>query len=107
MLAAPGQTRVFYMGLHNAPTIVRELTAHGLPGDCPVALVERGTTPQQHMAVTTLADLEATILREGFQPPTLIIVGEVVRLADKLAQPSTAGWHCCQSEAAAASAGAG
>ncbi len=107
VLAAPGQTRVFYMGLHNAPTIVRELTAHGLPGDCPVALIERGTTPQQHMAVTTLANLEATILREAFQPPTLIIVGEVVRLAEKLAQPTAAGWHAGQGEPLAARAGGG
>ncbi|HSP01768.1 MAG TPA: uroporphyrinogen-III C-methyltransferase [Thioalkalivibrio sp.] len=105
VLAAPGQPRVFYLGLHNAPTIVRELMAHGLPGDCPVALVERGTTPQQHMAVTTLAKLEATIVREGFQPPTLIIVGEVVRVADKLAQPTAAGWSSGQSEPVAASAG--
>lgn len=93
VLAAPDQTRVFYMGLHNAPTIVRELTAHGLSGDCPVALVERGTTPQQHMAVTTLHKLEDTIRMEGFQPPTLIIVGEVVQLAEKLAQPAKAGWN--------------
>jgi len=93
VLAAPGQTRVFYMGLHNAPTIVRELTAHGLSGDCPVALIERGTTPQQHMAVTTLHKLEKTIKIEGFQPPTLIIVGEVVQLAEKLAQPTQAGWN--------------
>lgn len=105
VLAAPGQTRVFYMGLHNAPTIVRELIAHGLSGDCPVALVERGTTPQQHMAVTTLLDLEATIIRENFQPPTLIIVGEVVRLADKLAQPAVSGWQRGQCDAVAASAG--
>jgi uroporphyrin-III C-methyltransferase/precorrin-2 dehydrogenase/sirohydrochlorin ferrochelatase len=104
VLAAPGQTRVFYMGLHNAPTIVSQLIAHGLPGDCPVALVERGTTPQQHMAVTTLANLEATILDEGFQPPTLIIVGEVVRLADKLAQPA-AGWHSGPYEAMTARVG--
>jgi len=107
VLAAPGQTRVFYMGLSNAPTIVRELMAHGLPGDCPAALIERGTTPQQHMAVTTLAELEATILREGFQPPTLIIVGEVVHLADKLAQPATAGWYSSQNEPMAARAGGG
>ncbi len=91
-LAAPGQTRVFYMGLHNAPTIVRELTAHGLSEDCPAALIERGTTPLQHMAVTTLAELEATIRREDFKPPTLIIVGDVVRLANTLAQPGQAGW---------------
>lgn len=105
VLAAPGQTRVFYMGLHNAPTIVRELTAHGLPGDCPVALVERGTTPEQRMAVTTLANLEAAIAREAFQPPTLIIVGEVVRLADKLAQPASTGWSSMKNKTLAAVAG--
>ncbi|GGY78105.1 uroporphyrinogen-III C-methyltransferase [Marinobacter zhanjiangensis] len=105
VLAAPGQTRVFYMGLHNAPTIVRELTAHGLPGDCPVALVERGTTPQQHMAVTTLSELEATIIREGFQPPTLIIVGEVVKLAQSLAQPARSGWTGVPTQHSALSAG--
>ncbi len=93
VLAAPGQTRVFYMGLNNAPTIVRELMAHGLPGNCPAALVERGTSPMQHMAVTTLEDLEATIQREDFLPPTLIIVGEVVALAEKLTRPAQAGWH--------------
>jgi uroporphyrin-III C-methyltransferase/precorrin-2 dehydrogenase/sirohydrochlorin ferrochelatase len=91
-LAAPGQTLVFYMGLHNAPSIKRELMAHGVPGTCPVALVERGTTPMQHMSVTNLLELEATIDREDFQPPTLIIVGDVVRLAEKLTHPVEAGW---------------
>ncbi|MFC4259277.1 uroporphyrinogen-III C-methyltransferase [Marinobacter lacisalsi] len=105
VLAAPGQTRVFYMGLHNAPTIVRELTAHGLSGDCPVALVERGTTPQQHMAVTTLAALETAIARESFQPPTLIIVGEVVKLAESLAQPARSGWTSAPAQHSALSAG--
>lgn len=105
VLAAPAQTRVFYMGLHNAPTIVRELTAHGLPGSCPVALVERGTTPQQHMAVTTLSQLETTIIREGFQPPTLIIVGEVVKLAESLAQPARSGWSHAPAPQPALSAG--
>lgn len=91
-LAAPGQTLVFYMGLHNAPSIKRELMAHGVPGTCPVALVERGTTPMQHMSVTNLLELEATIDREDFQPPTLIIVGDVVSLAEKLTHPVEAGW---------------
>lgn len=86
-LAAPGQTRVFYMGLHNAPTIVRELTAHGLSADCPAALIERGTTPAQRLAVTSLGRLQTTIDQEGFRPPTLIIIGDVVRLADRLASP--------------------
>ena len=86
-LAAPHQTTVFYMGLANAELIRRELQRHGLPAEHPVALVERGTTPEQRQVITCLGELVETIAREGFKPPTLIVVGEVVRLADTLAQP--------------------
>jgi uroporphyrin-III C-methyltransferase len=84
-LAAPHQTVVFYMGLANAALISRELQAHGLAASHPVALVERGTTAAQRQVLTTLEELVATIERDGFKPPTLIVVGEVVRLADTLA----------------------
>ena len=84
-LAAPHQTIVFYMGLANAALISRELTGRGLPGSHPVALVERGTTAEQRQVSTTLSDLVATIEREELKPPTLIVVGEVVRLAETLA----------------------
>lgn len=84
-LATPKQTCVFYMGLSNAGAITHNLMHHGVPGSCPVALIERGTTDQQRMAVTTLAELAHTAERDQFQPPTLIIVGEVVALANKLA----------------------
>lgn len=86
-LAAPHQTTVFYMGLANAERIRRELQYHGLPADHPVALVERGTTPEQRRVITCLGELVETIEREELRPPTLIVVGEVVRLADTLAQP--------------------
>lgn len=85
-LAAPHQTTVFYMGLANAELIRRELQRHGLPAEHPVALVERGTTPEQRQVITCLGELVETIAREGLRPPTLIVVGEVVRLADTLAQ---------------------
>ena len=52
----------------------------------------------------TLKNLEETIRMEGFQPPTLIIVGEVVQLADKLAQPAQAGWNSALIGPAAATA---
>lgn len=86
-LAAPHQTTVFYMGLANAELIRRELQRNGLPADHPVALVERGTTPEQRRVITCLGELVETIQREELRPPTLIVVGEVVRLADTLAQP--------------------
>lgn len=83
-LAHPNQTVVFYMGLHGAPTLCKEMIAHGLPGSTPVALVEQGTTPQQRVYIATLDTLLDVIASEDIKPPTLIIVGEVVTLHDKL-----------------------
>jgi uroporphyrin-III C-methyltransferase/precorrin-2 dehydrogenase/sirohydrochlorin ferrochelatase len=83
-LAHPNQTVVFYMGLHGAPTLCKELVAHGLPATTPVALVEQGTTPQQRVFTATLETLLDVISNEDIKPPTLIIVGEVVTLHDKL-----------------------
>jgi len=83
-LAHPHQTVVFYMGLHGAPTLCKEMVAHGLPASTPVALVEQGTTPQQRVFIATLDSLLDVINNEDIKPPTLIIVGEVVTLHDKL-----------------------
>jgi uroporphyrin-III C-methyltransferase/precorrin-2 dehydrogenase/sirohydrochlorin ferrochelatase len=83
-LAQPKQTVVFYMGLHGAPTLCKELVAHGLPAATPVALVEQGTTPQQRVFTATLDTLLDVIADEDIKPPTLIIVGDVVTLHDKL-----------------------
>jgi len=83
-LAHPNQTVVFYMGLHGAPTLCKEMVAHGLPASTPVALVEQGTTPQQRVLTATLGTLLDVINNEDINPPTLIIVGAVVTLHDKL-----------------------
>jgi uroporphyrin-III C-methyltransferase/precorrin-2 dehydrogenase/sirohydrochlorin ferrochelatase len=83
-LAHPHQTVVFYMGLHGAPTLCKEMVAHGLSASTPVALVEQGTTPQQRVLIATLDTLLDVIKNEEIKPPTLIIVGEVVTLHDKL-----------------------
>lgn len=83
-LAHPNQTVVFYMGLHGAPTLCKEMVAHGLPASTPVALVEQGTTPQQRVYTATLENLLDVIKNEDIKPPTLIIVGEVVTLHEKL-----------------------
>ncbi|MEE9422832.1 MAG: siroheme synthase CysG [Gammaproteobacteria bacterium] len=83
-LAHPGQTIVFYMGLHGTGVVSRELIAHGLPTTTPVALVQQGTTQNQRVIVTSLDDLEQSVKREDVKPPTIIIVGEVVALHEKL-----------------------
>jgi len=83
-LARPGQTVVVYMGLAGLPLLCRELVAHGLPAATPAAIVESATTPRQRIVTGTLADLPALAAAAQLEPPTLIIVGDVVRLADKL-----------------------
>lgn len=83
-LAQPHQTLVFYMGLVGLPVIVAQLTAHGVSPQMPVALVQQGTTHMQKVYVGTLASIQDAVAADPPQPPTLIIVGEVVRLREKL-----------------------
>ncbi|WP_290908829.1 uroporphyrinogen-III C-methyltransferase [Halomonas sp.] len=84
-LASPGQTLVFYMGLRGLPEICRQLVAHGLAADTPVALIEQGSTARQRVHTGTLADLPARLAQALVQPPTLIIIGGVAALHDRLA----------------------
>jgi len=83
-LAKPAQTIVFYMGMYSIPVISEQLIAHGLPPATPVALVQQGTTPQQRVYIETLASLRDLDKRHTIKPPTIIIVGQVVNLHDKL-----------------------
>jgi uroporphyrin-III C-methyltransferase len=84
-LARRRQTVVVYMGLHGLETLCRQLVAHGLPADWPAAIVQQGTTTNQRTVTGTLATLPALAEAAKLKAPTLIIVGEVVKLRDKLA----------------------
>ncbi|HSG89640.1 MAG TPA: uroporphyrinogen-III C-methyltransferase, partial [Pseudomonadales bacterium] len=84
-LAEAGQTLVVFMGLVGLAEICERLVAHGRDADTPVAVVERGTLPDQRVIVGTLATIARTAAEAGAQGPTLIIIGEVVRLRDRLA----------------------
>lgn len=84
-LASPQTTVVVYMGLINVRELERGLIAAGRAAATPVALIERGTTPEQRTLQTTLDRLSATVAAERVSAPCLIVVGEVVALADVLA----------------------
>ena len=84
-LVAPGQTLVFYMGLVGLPQICTQLIAHGRSAETPVALIEQGTTQQQRVYTGTLASLPELLAQQQVRAPTLVIVGEVVTLREKLA----------------------
>jgi uroporphyrin-III C-methyltransferase/precorrin-2 dehydrogenase/sirohydrochlorin ferrochelatase len=83
-LSQPSQTVVFYMGLQGMPIIFNNLIENGVSPDMPAALIQQGTTPMQRVITGTLTTLPAIVEKEKPMPPTLIIVGEVVELQEKL-----------------------
>ena len=83
-LATPNQTLVIYMGLVGIEELCRELVAHGLTKATPVALVQRGTTRHQRVFVGTLETMAEIARKEGVRAPTLFIIGNVVKLREKL-----------------------
>lgn len=85
MLARPNQTIVIYMGLLGLPVLCAQLAAHGLPTTTPAAIVQQGTTQNQRVLTGTLETLPRLTAEAKLTPPTLIIVGEVVKLHGKLA----------------------
>lgn len=83
-LAQPQQTLVIYMGLQGLDQICAALIAHGCEPERPAALVQQGTTPQQKVILGTVASLPDEVAQSRASAPTLVIVGEVVRLRPKL-----------------------
>ena len=83
-LVRPNQTVVIYMGLAGLETICDGLLRHGLAPQTPAALIEQGTTAAQVVHTGTVGTLASTIEGKGVRAPTLVIVGDVVRLRDKL-----------------------
>lgn len=84
-LVSPSQTLVFYMGLTGLADICQQLIAHGRAASTPAALIQQGTTQQQRVYSGTLSNLAELVARHDVHAPTLVIVGEVVSLREKLA----------------------
>ena len=85
-MVASNQTLVFYMGLVGVQQIADKLIALGKSADTPMAIIEKGTTPEQKVYTTTLANLDQLLSSTDIHAPTLIIVGGVVSLRTKLSQ---------------------
>ncbi|MCL6239542.1 siroheme synthase CysG [Acinetobacter sp. ANC 5033] len=83
-LVYQNQTLVLYMGLVGLEKICEKLIAHGQRPDMPVALVSKGTTPEQKVVVGTLADIASKVSEYQIQAPTLTIIGDVVSLREQL-----------------------
>lgn len=81
-LAQGIDTLVFLMGISSLPVIVASLIDAGRPSDTPVAVIEKGTLPEQKVVIGTLVDIIDRTAE--IQPPSIIIVGEVVSLHETL-----------------------
>ncbi|WP_221565798.1 uroporphyrinogen-III C-methyltransferase [Alkalihalobacillus sp. TS-13] len=83
-LAKGIDTLVVYMGIGNLPYIQQQLLKHGRSQNAPVAIVHSGTTVKQHTVTGTLASIVGLAEKNQIQNPSIIIIGEVVRLREKI-----------------------
>jgi uroporphyrinogen III methyltransferase/synthase len=84
MITPSTDTIIFLMGVTKITYIRDQLIRYGKPADTPVALVRWGTRINQKTIVGTLADIAEKVQEQNFKPPAVIIVGEVVKLREKL-----------------------
>ena len=83
-LVREGQTLVFYMGLHSLRDVCAGLMGEGMAPEMPAALVQQGTTRAQAIIEGTVSDLADAVESREVRAPTLLIIGEVVRLRRRL-----------------------
>ena len=83
-LIQPNQTIVFYMGLVSIKIICNKLIEYGLDKNTYCALVQQGTTQNQKVFATTISLMPDMVEKEKPEPPTIFIIGNVVKLREKL-----------------------
>ena len=83
-LVRPGQTVAIYMGLGRIEETMSDFVAQGVDAQTPAAIIDNGARPNQRVVVATVASLAKAARDEGLRGPTIIIVGSVVTLREKL-----------------------
>lgn len=83
-LTQPKQTIAIYMGVKGVDALRRGLLEHGMAADTPAAIVQQGTMPEQKIYPGTVGTLTELVSRNDINPPSMIIIGEVARLHEKL-----------------------
>ncbi|HQR95870.1 MAG TPA: SAM-dependent methyltransferase, partial [Thiotrichales bacterium] len=82
-LVAPRQTLAFYMGLSSLAELTHKLQQAGLPADYPIAVIEKGSHPDQRVLKSSLHEVVGRVEQHQFQSPSLLIVGSVASLAQE------------------------
>jgi uroporphyrin-III C-methyltransferase/precorrin-2 dehydrogenase/sirohydrochlorin ferrochelatase len=83
-LIQPRQTIAVYMGVMGLQELCRELIARGMSEQMPAALIQQGTTYKQKVYIGNLGNLPDFPKQNDIKPPTMIIIGEVVKCHEKL-----------------------
>lgn len=78
------ETLLILMGLSRLPEIVAALLFHGRGANTPVAVIARGTLPEERVVVATLGTIAGDVAVAGLKAPATIVVGEVVRMRERL-----------------------
>jgi uroporphyrin-III C-methyltransferase len=83
-LARTGQPIVLYMVMHNLERIAAALMDAGLDATTPAAVIASATTPKQRVLVSTLGALVADVREQDFEPPAIVVIGEIVKTRAQL-----------------------
>jgi len=83
-LARTGQPIVLYMVMHDLERIAAALMAAGLDGTTPAAVIASATTPRQRVLVSTLAALAAEAREQKYEPPAIVVIGDIVTMRARL-----------------------
>ena len=83
-LIQPKQTVAIYMGVKGIDVLQKNLLEHGMDADMPAAIIQQGTMPEQKVYVGKVSTLTKTVAANEIKPPSMIVIGEVVKLHEKL-----------------------
>jgi siroheme synthase len=83
-LAAATDTLIILMGIGNLANVVDELIKHKKPPATPAAVITHGTTGRQCCVTGTLQNIVEKVKAENLKPPSVVVIGEVVKFRDRL-----------------------
>ena len=83
-LARTSQPIVLYMVMHNLERIAGALIAGGRAAQTPAAVIVSATTPNERILVSTLERLAADVRTKNFQPPAIVVIGDIVAMRQQL-----------------------
>jgi uroporphyrin-III C-methyltransferase len=83
-LVRADQPIVLYMVMHNLEQMTAALMQAGLAADTPAAVIASATTPRERILVATVDKLAATVREQKLEPPAIVVIGEIVKMRDRL-----------------------